>query len=377
LFVVPDASPSDPRLLAALRLNLIAGVGPRTQQALLERFGTPEAVFAATEDALLDVDGVGPKIAAGILAARHSQTAARELERCQALGIDLILRGAPGYPKPLGEICDPPGVLYSRGTLELRDELAIAIVGSRRCTLYGRQQAEKLAGALARAGLTIISGLARGIDAAAHQGALAAGGRTIAVLGTGLDHIYPPEHVELARSVAGQGALVAETCLDQAPIPGLFPQRNRIISGLSLGVIVVEATRNSGALHTVRHAVEQGREVFAVPGRIDSLASEGCHDILRDGATLIRHVDDVLQTLGPLVAPVKSAAGETVRSARELTLEPQERQILQLVAQDPVHVDEIVRGAEIETSRVLATLTVLEMRRLVRRLPGNQFCRCD
>ncbi|MSR57977.1 MAG: DNA-protecting protein DprA [Planctomycetaceae bacterium] len=375
--VVNAPSENNAQLLAALRLNLVAGVGPRTQQSLLARFGTPQAVFAASGDELLDVDGIGPKLAAAVQAAAHDRAAERELARCRELAIDLILRGDPRYPEPLEKICDPPGVLYCQGQLEPGDQLSIAIVGSRRCTIYGRQQAEKLAGALTRAGMTVVSGLARGIDAAAHEGALAAGGRTIAVLGTGLDRIYPPEHVDLARRVARQGALVAETSLDQAPLPGLFPQRNRIISGLSLGVIVIEATRNSGALHTVRHAVEQGREVFAVPGRIDSLASEGCHDIIRDGATLIRHADDVLQALGSLVAPVKSADGQTVRSARELSLDPQEREILQLVTTDPVHVDEILRGAAIETSRVLATLTVLEMRRLVRRLPGGQYCRLD
>lgn len=364
-------------LLAALRLNLIPGIGPRTQQSLLSRFGDAASVFAASEEALLDTDGIGPKLAAAVLAAAHSHAAERELARCRELGIGLKVRGQEGYPRPLAEIFDPPGVLYCRGTLEPRDELAIAIVGSRRCTVYGRQQAERLAGALARAGLTVVSGLARGIDAAAHEGALAAGGRTLAVLGTGLERIYPPEHIELSTRVAAQGSLLAETALETAPLPGLFPQRNRIISGLSLGVIVVEATRNSGALHTVRHAVEQGREVFAVPGRIDSLASEGCHDILRDGATLVRHVDDVLEALGSLVAPVKSAEGETVRSARELSLDPQERGILQLVTTDPVHVDEILRGATIETSRVLATLTVLEMRRMIRRLPGGQYCRID
>lgn len=367
----------DASTLAALRLNLVAGVGPRTQQSLLTRFGSAEAVFAASEPELLDVDGIGPKVAASLLAARHSQSAEREWARCRELGVSLIPRGSAGYPTPLTQIYDPPGVLYCHGTIEPRDELALAIVGSRRCTLYGRQQAEKLAGALARAGVTIVSGLARGIDASAHQGAMAAGGRTIAVLGTGLANIYPPEHVDLAGQITRQGALVAETSLDQAPLPGLFPQRNRIISGLSIGVIVVEATRNSGALHTVRHAIEQGREVFAVPGRIDSLASEGCHDILRDGATLVRHVDDILQALGPLVAPVQTEPGKTVRSARELSLDPQERAVLQLVTTDAITIDEILRGASIETSRVLATLTVLEMRRLVRRLPGGMYCRVD
>jgi DNA processing protein len=366
---------TDPDLLASLRLALVDGVGPRIRQALLERFAAPQAVFEAPQSALLEVDGVGPKIAAAIVAARHHGHAETELARCRELGVGLVVRDDPGYPAALGRICDPPGVLYYRGRLEPRDELAVAVVGSRRCTVYGRQQAERLAGALARAGVTIISGLARGIDAAAHRGALEAGGRTIAVLGTGLAKIYPPEHADLAASIAQNGALLAEVPLDTAPLPGLFPQRNRIIAGLSMGVVVVEASRNSGAMHTVRHAMEQGREVFAVPGRIDSLASEGCHDILRDGATLVRHVDDVLQGLGPLAAPVRPGGDQSVLTARELLLDDQERRILNLVSVDPVHVDEILREAGVEPSRALATLTVLEMRRLVRRLPGSQYCR--
>jgi DNA processing protein len=366
---------ADPHLLAALRLSLVDGVGPRIRQSLLTRFGTPQQVFDAAAADLMEIEGVGPKIAAAVVAARYSQQAEEELSRCRELGIDLILRDDPGYPAALARICDPPGVLFCRGQLEPRDELAVAIVGSRRCTVYGRQQAERLAGTLARAGLTIVSGLARGIDAAAHRGALEAGGRTIAVLGTGLANIYPPEHGELADAVAGQGAVVAEVPLETAALPGLFPQRNRIIAGLSLGVVVVEASRNSGALHTVRHALEQGREVFAVPGRIDSLASEGCHDIIRDGAVLVRHADDILQGLGPLAAPVRSGVDGAVHTARELLLDDQERRILNLVPIDPISIDVILRDAGIEPSRALATLTVLEMRRLIRRLPGSQYCR--
>jgi DNA processing protein len=371
----PPAISDDRSHLAALRLNLIAGVGPRTQQTLLERFATAEAVFQARDAELREVEGIGPKLAAAIIAAGASHQAEAELARCRDLGVQLIFRGSPDYPRSLAEIPDPPSVLYCRGALEPRYQLAVAMVGSRRCTHYGRQMAERLAGGLARAGLTVISGLARGIDAAAHEGALAAGGRTLAVMATGLANIYPPEHKALAERVVRQGALLSESALDQAPVPGLFPQRNRIISGLSQAVIVVEAARNSGALHTVRHAMEQGREVFAVPGRIDSLASEGCHDIIRDGATLIRNADDVLQALGPLTNPVATAPSETVLSPRELTLDPQERGILNLVTADPIHIDEILRAADIETSRVLSTLTVLEMRRFVKRLPGGCYCR--
>lgn len=369
------AAIDDQTKLAALRLNLIAGIGPRTQQSLLERFTTAEAVFRAGDAELRDVEGIGPKLAAAIIAAGASSHAEAEFARCRELGVELLFRGSTGYPRSLAEIPDPPSVLYCRGTLEPRDQLAVAMVGSRRCTHYGRQMAERLAGALARAGLTVISGLARGIDAAAHEGALAAGGRTLAVMGTGLANIYPPEHKALAERVIRQGALLAESALDQAPVPGLFPQRNRIISGMSQAVIVVEASRNSGALHTVRHAMEQGREVFAVPGRIDSLASEGCHDIIRDGATLIRNADDVLQALGPMVAPVSATSSEMVHSPRELTLDPQERRVLNLVTIDPIHIDEILRTAELEASRVLSTLTVLEMRRFVKRLPGGCYCR--
>jgi DNA processing protein len=229
----------------------------------------------------------------------------------------------------------------------------------------------KLAGQLARAGVTIVSGLARGIDGAAHRGALEAQGRTIAVCAPGLAQIYPPEHAPLADEIAQHGALVSESPLDRAPQRGLFPQRNRIIAGLAWGVIIVEAGRASGALHTARHAMEQGREVFALPGRVDSLASQGCHDLIRDGVTLIRGVDDVLEAMGPLVAPVRTAADTVVAVPRELSLNELERAVLNRIDFVPTAIDEVLAGANLESSQVLATLTVLEMRRLIRRLPGS------
>jgi len=373
--LVTESSDPEARLLSALRLHLVDGVGPRTQQSLLDQFGTVEGVFRASRDELLATEGIGPRIAAAIIAARHSREPQQELQRCRERGLKLLVRGTAEYPVALSEIYDPPSILYCRGDYRPQDQLAVAIVGSRRCTMYGRQVAEKLAGGLARAGLTVVSGLARGIDGAAHRGALDAGGRTLAVMGTGLGEIYPPEHAGLADEIARQGALLTENKLLQPPLPGLFPQRNRIISGLVLGVVVVEAARNSGALHTVRHATEQGRDVFAVPGRIDSLASAGCHDILRDGATLVRDVDDVLQALGPLMAPVVTSTDQTILTPRELVLDDQERRVLNLVTIDPIPVDDVLRTAGIEVSRVLATLTVLEMRHLVRRMPGGQVCR--
>jgi DNA processing protein len=263
-----------------------------------------------------------------------------------------------------------------RGTLEPRDELAIALVGSRRCTPYGLRVAERLAGGLARTGLTVVSGLARGIDAAAHRGALKAGGRTLAVLANGLSQVYPPEHEELAREIARAGVVISEMAMQQGPLAGLFPQRNRIISGLCLGVVVVEATPRSGSLSTARHAVEQNREVFAVPGPVDSLSSQGCHRLLRDGARLVETVDDILEELGPLVREVTPSPDETpVRRPAELALSDLERSILGRLGDEPRAVDEVIAGTGLAVSQVLATLSVLEMRRLVRRLPGHLFVR--
>ncbi|QDU47673.1 hypothetical protein Mal52_62080 [Symmachiella dynata] len=386
---VTDLLQDDELLLDALRLSLVTGIGPRLTQVLLERFGTPREVLAAPPDMLRAVPGIGPKVAAALFEARSSDAAQLVLARCRQRGVNLLAPHRPDFPNMLREIPDPPAVLYCQGQFEPRDSLAIAMVGSRSCTPYGRQMAEKLAGGLARAGMTVVSGLARGIDGFAHRGALQAGGRTIAVLATGVDEIYPAEHVELAREVAAQGAVVSESSLGQKPLAGLFPQRNRIISGLSLGVIVVEASRKSGALHTARHAMEQGREVFAIPGRIDSPASGGCHDLIRDGARLVTSVDDILEELGPLTEPVAipkqppqppeqsdPPATEEVHSPRELSLSDQERQILSLVPKEPVHIDEILRHADIEHSRILSTLTVLEMKRMVRRYPGGNYCRC-
>lgn len=362
-------------LLDWMRLHLTPGIGPRIMELLLERFGSPREVLAASGAALLDVKEVGPKLSAAITRSRSSSDAEEELALAAELGVTLRVRDMDSYPTGLREIADPPAILYVKGTYEPRDELAIAIVGSRQCSIYGKQQAEKLASSLARAGITIISGLARGIDACAHRGALKAGGRTIAVCATGLSEVYPPEHAELAEEITQAGCLISESPLRRSTMKGIFPQRNRLISGLSLGVIVVEANRGSGSLHTARHAMEQGREVFAVPGRIDSLASQGCHDLIRDGATLVRGPEDILESLGPLIQPVRTKGDEAVHAPRELLLNDQEREVLNLVRTDPQHIDEIVRASQLEPARVIATLTVLEMKRMVRRLPGSLLVR--
>lgn len=357
-------------------LTMVPGVGPHTCRALLEQFEGASRVLSASEGALRGVPGVGPKLAERIAQARRDFDAAAELEQCRASDVAVMPRGSAGYPEALEEIPDPPPLLYVRGTLEARDALAIALVGSRRCTPYGLRVAERLAAALARVGLTVVSGLARGIDAAAHRGALKAGGRTLAVLANGLAQVYPPEHEDLAREVCASGAILSEMPMRQGPLAGLFPQRNRIISGLSLGVVVIEATPRSGSLSTARHAVEQNRDVFAVPGPVDSLCSQGCHRLLRDGARLVETVDDILEELGPLVREVTPSPAETpIRHPAELALSDLERSLLGRLGDQPRGVDELIGETRLTASQVLATLSVLEMRRLVRRLPGHLFVR--
>jgi DNA processing protein len=374
----PNPSPEFAEdLVFAVALTLADGIGPKLQSALLAEFRSARQVLAQPLESLLRVRGIGTKTANSLVDHTLLDQAREILQQCRDLSIDVLPQTHAQYPRRLPEICDAPSILYRKGVLLPQDELAIAIVGSRRCTAYGRRHAERLSAGLSRAGFTIVSGLARGIDAAAHRSALQAGGRTLAVLASGVRDIYPPEHKELAAEIAQQGALLSEMPIDQRPLPGLFPQRNRIISGLCLGVIVIEATRNSGALYTARHAMEQGREVFALPGQVDSIASEGCHDLIRDGVTLVRGVDDVLSALGPLPMPTSPTSAVTIHSPRELVLNPLESQVLNLISTQPVYIDDLLREAAIETSRVLATLTVLEMRRLIRRLPGNQFVRHD
>ena len=359
-----------------VRLTMVAGVGPHTGRALLERFGTAGRVLSASTSALKDVPNVGPKLAAKIAGARRECDAEGELALCERSGVTVVAGGDAGYPPPLGDIPDPPLLLYVRGAYEPGDALAIALVGSRKCTPYGVRVAERLAASLARVGITVVSGLARGIDAAAHRGAMKAGGRTLAVLANGLAEVYPPEHEELAAEVAARGAVMSEMPMRQGPLAGLFPQRNRIISGLCLGVVVVEATPRSGSLSTAKHAMEQNREVFAVPGPVDSLASQGCHRLIRDGARLVETVDDILEALGPLVREVKRDRAEpAVRHPAELTLSDLERSILGRLDGRPTAVDELIGLTGMTASQVMATLSVLEMRRLVRRMPGNQFVR--
>jgi DNA processing protein len=372
---VPAPAGDDAALLAKLRLSMVEGVGPRLTQQLLEHFGDEQAIFQAGDDELRSVPGIGPKTARAIGLAREFDVAT-ELRTCAKFGVTLVPRGGEGYPRSLVEIPDPPPLLYVKGRFDPRDGCAVAIVGSRHATEYGAKVAGDLAGGLARAGVTVVSGLARGIDGVAHRAALDAGGRTIGVLGSGLGRIYPPEHVELGEEVARNGALVSELPVLTDPAAGTFPQRNRIISGISVGVVVVEAAFRSGALITARHAMEQGRDVFAVPGRIDSRMSHGCHQLIRDGAKLVETVDDILEELGPLVQSAPQAEGPSVRKPAELLLNENEKRVLSTVGETgPTAIDEVIARSELPTSQVLTILSVLEMRRLVRRMAGNSVVR--
>lgn len=364
-----------PELLDEITLGLIGGVGPRIRRTLLDVFGSATAVLDAAPSQLRAVPGVGPKLTTAIAKARQEIDAAEELEYCRQNQIRLVTDQSDEYPRSLREIHDPPGFLYIRGQLLPRDALAIAVVGSRHATQYGKAQAERLAASLARAGLTIVSGLARGVDAAAHRGALQAGGRTVAVLGSGLAEIYPPEHVELASAVAANGALISELPARVAPTSGTFPQRNRLISGMSLGVLVIEAADRSGALITARHAMEQGREVFAVPGRVDNRMARGCHALIRDGARLVESADDVLEELGPLVAAAPVDEGRSVRHPAELSLNEIEQQVLEAIDSEPTTVDAVIAATKLPAPKVLATVSALEIRRLVRRASGGTVMR--
>jgi DNA processing protein len=362
-------------LVDCVRLSLVSGVGPLLRKALLGRFGSPGAVLAAAKDELQCVDGIGPKIAARIVAARDEIDAEAELQLAAENGIDVLTEADADYPRPLRQIHDPPGVLFRRGHSLPQDELAVAVVGTRHATRYGLAQAERLAGSLARTGFAVVSGLARGIDAAAHHGALAAGGRTIAVLASGILEIYPPEHEKLADEVATSGCLLSEAPPRMVPLSGAFPQRNRVISGLCVGTIVVEAPDRSGALITARHAYEQGREVFAVPGPVDSRMSRGCHALIKDGAKLVETIDDVLAELGPLAEKIQRDDGTILEQPAEVLLNEIEKGVLAAIDSAPTSVDTIAASCGMPIHRVLSTISVLEMRRLIRRTSGTQVVR--
>ncbi len=372
--------PDDVRDL--LTLSLVPGIGPRLTAALFERFGSAAAAMRASIAELSAVPFITPRLAECIQRASQSNDAAAEMERMQRHGVRLIAFGSPEYPTSLATINDFPYLLYVRGTVTAADANAVALVGSRHCTDYGRRIAARLATGLARAGITVISGLARGIDAAAHRAALEAGGRTLAVLAGGLSRIYPPEHAELARQVEASGALLTEAKMDQEPLAGLFPVRNRIISGLSKIVVLVEAAEKSGALITASHAAEQGRTVMAVPGSVESASSGGTNDLIRKGAVLCRSVEDILEELHGVSAMViaekkaaSSPAAPPVPSGPPPGLDEEQRRIWEMLT-EACHLDQLVQTLGLTVPQVSGALMMMEMKKAVRRLPGNRYERC-
>jgi DNA processing protein len=390
------ADPLPPDVLDHLALALVPGLGPRLTAALLERFGSAAAARQATAAQLRDIPHIGAKTADEFAAALRVVDLHAELRLLEQHGVRPVPLGYSGYPAPLARVAGPPPLLYFRGEWTDADANAVGIVGSRSCTAYGKRLAEGIARGLVRAGCTVVSGLARGIDGAAHRGALDAGGQTVAVLAGGLSEIYPPEHADLAAEIVGRGCLLTETPMTVAPQPGMFPARNRIISGLSRAVVVVEANVRSGALITARHALEQGREVFAVPGPVDSPASAGCLALIRNGARLVRSADDILEDLKGIATPEYSKP-ETRPKPPDLfdqlpesapaadppppepeppppppILEPTLQRVWDALASRR-HADELARELEMPVARLATVLMGMEMRKLIRRLPGNFY----
>ncbi len=348
--------------------NLVTGIGPVRVRSLVQTFGGIEAAWKAPAEELRKA-GLGEKLVQRLVEARSDLDLVKELARVQALGLQVLPMDDPQYPARLREIESPPLVLYLSGQLLPQDEWAAAIVGTRRATPYGKAVAAELAGGLAASGVTVVSGLARGIDGIAHQAALEAGGRTLAVLGSGLDHIYPPEHRNLARSIASAGAVLSDYPLGTSPEGGNFPARNRIIAGLSLAVIVVEAGESSGALITADFAAEQGRDVFAVPGRIYDRGSLGTNRLIAAGAFPVTTVDDVLEVLN--LESVAAAAPREPSLPKDAT----ERRVLEALSADPVHIDELRERCELPIAELTACLSMLELRGQARQVGGMHYVR--
>lgn len=354
--------------------NRTPGVGAARVRRLLDRFGTLAEAWRATPAQLAQA-GLDRRTVAAVFALRPRLEPARELERARRGGVAVLTWRDDGYPRRLGAIPDPPPVLYLRGALLPGDERALAVVGTRRPTYYGREVAERLSAAAAGAGLTIVSGLAKGVDTHAHRGALAAGGRTIAVLGHGLQTIYPPENRRLADAVAERGAVLTEYAPGVAPVAENFPPRNRIISGLAAGVLIVEAGDQSGALITSRYAAEQGRDVFAVPGPINSSASRGCHRLIQDGAKLVMDADDILEELEPHAEQAAPRQMSLDLAADAPAPTADESRLVQLLAEtgQPAHIDQLARRLALPVQEISGTLSCLEVQGRVRHVGGIRY----
>lgn len=376
----------------AILLRGLPAVGDVAYRLLVDHFGSPSAVFDAPSERLDSIEGLDP--AAYQSLRRGPEASARmavevAINRLEAMGWAVLHLGDPRYPELLRAIHDPPAVLYVFGEYRSEDRRAVAIVGSRQSSAYGRETARRLATELAMRGVTVVSGLARGVDGAAHDGALEVGGRTIAVTGSGPDVIYPPEHENLAGRIALQGCIMTEFPLRTPPDAANFPRRNRLISGLSTGVVVVEAGERSGALITARLALEQGREVFAVPGMAQSRNSLGPHRLIRTGAKLVEGVDDILEEIEAQWADLKLPEmtksvtkdrlprGHRRDESRAMALGGEELSLYQLLSESPRHIDDVTAASQLPASQVAGLLLNLELKGAVRRLDGQRYQRLE
>jgi len=363
-------------LEAIVALNLLPRIGPVRVRRLLESFGDPVSILHAPKDRLMRVDGIGEETAKILHGWQNHADPAAEVAEAKQRGIAIVTQEDADYPAPLRDAYDPPLLLYVWGKLEARDRHSIGVVGSRRATLYGTNATKKISYQLAQSGFTIISGLARGIDTAAHEAAVAANGRTIAVIGSGLGKLYPPENLALAEKIAsGFGAVVSEFPLNTAPDKQTFPMRNRIVAAWSKAVLVTECPLWSGSLITANLAVEYGKPVYAVPGPIDKPTSAGCNQLIRDGATLVADASHMLDDLGELPFAKKAGPTETLREEEIPQLPEEEAAVFAAVTHDESPVDLIIERSGLPAHTVTATLMKLEMRRLVRAFPGFRYAR--
>lgn len=347
--------------------NLVTGIGPAKTRMLLSAFNSDLATAWNAEARALRAAGLDRRALENLLKTRATRDLDAEMERISSQGVSILTWEDEGYPHLLRQIYDPPPVLYLKGQLLSEDEWAVAVVGTRAATTYGKEVATRIAGGLARNGVTIISGLARGIDSTAHRAALEAGGRTIGVLGCGLDIIYPPENRRLATQIVQQGALVSEYPLGTPPEGGNFPPRNRIISGMSLGAVIVEAGRRSGALITAEYALDQGREVFAVPGNIFRRASQGTNTLIQEGATPVLSVEDILEALNLSMISQQQAVRAIIPENET------ESRLLEYLSADPIHVDEIGQQVGLPISEVTSALALMELKGMVRQVGGMHY----
>jgi DNA processing protein len=361
---------------ALVALNLVEHVGPVRVRQLLDHFGDAPAILRASRAQLLQVRGIGEDTANAIANWEKTVDLAGEVQRIRDFGCRILTQANTEYPELLRQIYDPPIVLYVKGALTERDKNAVAMVGSRRTTHYGQETARKLAYQLAYTGVTVVSGGARGIDTAAHQGALSAKGRTVAVLGTGINLVFPPENAELFERIAANGAVITQFPFNRPADKQTFPIRNRIVAGMTLGTVVVEADLNSGALITAGMANDYGRQLFAVPGRVDSPQSKGCHDLIKKGAKLCESAEDILSEFEYLFPQTnRSPSPADTGTLPALALSAHEQTVFALLDTEEKSVDEVIRGSGLPASAVSVALFSLEMKRLVKQLPGKLFVR--